>query len=305
MRKNNLHRLLRENMQRFKTKNLTESDNLQTASPNSNANWRQTFQDIPNDLDPVMLLTWWSDVYADMGSSVIGMSKQVEMGGALQDVRTELVSIADHTNKCRDKIRMIAPGVYAQVKDDVMILDMIKDDLVEEIKKLTTGAKFEEAATIAMQLEKIANTYARLSQYILEQSWDADGTGGDRYDTGAEAAAQAMTSGIQNLTSKSPAGKTPWPKADSTRVSALTPEQFYMLIRNKFSEGYSLKNIFDWWMTVYPDASAYICVTRILAPLQSFLSTGWGQNDPKLITNKQADQFYDYIKQIDRDRWNR
>ena len=297
--------ILAENMRRFRTKNLTELDNLQTASADSSANWQSTFQDFPRTTDATELIAWWMDVYADMGSMVMSIAKQIEMGDQLANFRSELTNIMQHTNKCRDKIQMISPKVYHQLKDDVVIFDMIKDDLVEEIKKLTTGNKFDEAASIVAQLEKIANSYSRVSGYLLEQSWDSTDSDEEQIDTKYQSSTEAMKSGVQNTRYKNPTGKTPWPSTDASYVKALSGEQYYALIRNKYIEGYSLYEIFSWWMDVYPHASTMIATGRSMAPLRSFLPSGWGTEDPPLINKKQYNQFFDYIKMSDREKWMR
>ena len=301
----NFYKILQENMRRFRTKNLTELDNLQTANSDPNADWQSTFRDFPRTTDATDLIMWWSDVAADMGSAVKLMAEKVEQGNTLADIRSELVNIMNHTTKCRDKIQMISPKVYNQIKDDVVILDMIKDDLVEEIKKLTTGTRFDEANSIVDQLEKIANSYVMVSEYLLEQSWDASDSDEEQIDTQYEKTAAAMASGVQDTRYAKPTGKTPWPSNDASYVKLLTKEQFYTLIRNKYIEGYSLKELFDWWMSVYPDASSYFGVIRIMYPLNGLIDNGIDTDDPPLISKKQENQFYDYIKKTDRARWNR
>ncbi len=297
--KRNIYRSLHENMRRFRTKNIAESDNLQPTD------WMSTFQASPRTTDATELIGWWSDVYADMGSAIQSIAKQIEMGDKLASFRNDLTSIMNHTNKCRDRIQLISPKVYNQIKDDVVILDMIKDDLVEEIKKLTTGTRFDEADSIVAQLEKIANSYTRVADFMLEQSWDASDSDEEQIDAQYHKTAEAMSSGVQDTRYKNPTGKTPWLSHDASYMKMLSPEQYYAMIRNKYVEGYSLKEIFDWWMSVYPDASSMFGVIRSMAPLQSYLSSGWKQDDPALITKKQHDQFYAYIKKTDHARWNR
>lgn len=303
--KRNFYKMLQENMRRFRTKNLQELDNLQTANSDSDGDWMATFRDFPSTTDATELIVWWSDVAAEMGSAVKSIAEQVEQGNTLADIRSELVNIMNHTTKCRDKIQIISPKVYNQIKDDIVILDMIKDDLVEEIKKLTTGTRFDEANSIVDQLEKIANSYVMVSEYLLEQSWDASDSDEEQIDTQYEKTAAAMASGVQDTRWKNPTGKTSWPSNDASYVKLLTKEQFYTLIRNKYMEGYSLKEIFDWWMGVYPNASSYIGVVRSMQPLRGFYASGEGGGDPWLFTKKQYNQFYDYIKKTDRVRWNR
>jgi len=194
--KRKLYRSLQENMRRFRTKNLTELDNLQVANSDASGDWQSTFQDFPSTADATDLIMWRSDVAADMGSAVKSIAEKIEKGDTLANHRSELVNITNHTNKCRDKIQLISPKVYHQIKDDIVILDMIKDDLVEEIKQLTTGNKFNEANSIVDQLEKIANSYVMVSGYLLEQSWDASASDEEQVDTQYEKSAKAMASGV-------------------------------------------------------------------------------------------------------------
>jgi len=63
--------------------------------------------------------------------------------------------------------------------------------------------------------------------------------------------------------------------------------------------------MFDWLMDVYPRASSRWAVTRIKYPLFGLIDNGIDTDDPPLISKKQYDQFYDYIKSTDRERWNR
>ena len=301
--KKNLHKILKENMRRFQTKNLTESNNIQSATADPSANWRSTFQDFPSTNDAVELIGWWTDVYSDMGSTLKTIAKQIEMGGQLSDVRSELVSIAQHTIKCRDKIQLISPQVYNQIKADVIIFDMIKDDLIEELKKLLKG-NFNEAGSIVTQLEKIANSYSMVSEYLLEQSWDSADSGEESADSEYKNAVIAKASGIQDTRYKKPTGKTPWPPATEEYMKTLSEDQYYELIRNKYMEGYSLYEVFSWWMDVYPHASTMIAVERSIKPLRS-VKGFWIQEDPALITKKQYGQFHDYIKALDREKFMR
>lgn len=307
MKRNNAYRILQENMRRFKTKNLNETYDIHSANLEHGDNWSQTFMDFPRTTDAVDLINWWSDVFADMGPAVLKIAKQIEMGDQLANYKSELTSIMNHTNKCTDKIKLIAPNVYNQIKDDVILLDMIKDDLVEEIKKLVSGTRFDEVASITAQLEKIANSYTRVSNWMLEQSWDSAESEYERIDTKHNAMKAAASSGVQNITYKKPTGKTPWPNYSADHVDVLMREgqPYYMLIRSKYLEGYSLKEIFDWWMNVFPNVSTYIGTYNSMAPLRSFLPSGMGTGDPALINNKQYNQFYDYIKMSNIEAWRK
>jgi hypothetical protein len=55
--------------------------------------------------------------------------------------RNDIKQLIQHTNKCVDKIRLIVPTAFNNVKQNSLILNNIKDDIVEELKELLDALK--------------------------------------------------------------------------------------------------------------------------------------------------------------------
>ena len=69
--------------------------------------------------------------------------------------------------------------------------------------------------------------------------------------------------------------------------------------RNKFLQGYSLMDIYNWWMRVVPSGEGFIIFDNFIARA---LFKSLDDNE-KLITNKQKNDFFEYIRRVDPQRF--
>jgi hypothetical protein len=272
---------------------IKESSELQRALPDSSVNWLETFNDMPRVADDVDLLMWWSDVYHDMGSTLAYYKKQIELGYKLKQFQNDIKQLIQHTNKCVDKIRLIVPTAFNNVKQNSLILNNIKDDIVEELKELLKLDDSIEMSEVADHIEKIADSYATAAEGLVEQTWDsedetelASNDDFNNYDTA-------------NIRIKNPTmAKTPWltyePKSSQDKYSPANVET-----RNKFLQGYSLMDIYNWWMRIVPRGEGFIMFDNFV---KRALYTSL-DDDEQLITSKQARDFMEYIRRVDPDRF--
>jgi len=156
------------------TQKLNEYE-LGNASEDNDGNWEEIFNDMkPQDITINELFGWWLEVYSAMASKLLGYSKQINLGHKLNKFDADIRKIISSTKTCMDKIAILAPGVFAKMKkDEAFLLNDIKDDLIEELKELLNKQSMQqESSDIAEKLERIADNYQRVSEELLQLSWD-------------------------------------------------------------------------------------------------------------------------------------
>jgi hypothetical protein len=273
--------------------NIKEASEIQQASPDSSADWLETFNDMPKVAGDVDLLMWWSDVYHDMGNTLAYYKKQIELGYKLTQFHNDIRQLIQHTNKCVDKIRLIVPKAFNNVKQNSLILNNIKDDIVEELKELLKLDDSTEMSAVTDHMEKIADSYATVAEGLIEQTWDSEAESElaskddfNKYDSA-------------NIRIKNPTmAKTPWltyaPISSADKYSPANVET-----RNKFLQGYSLMDIYNWWMRVEPRGEGFIMFDNFV---KRALYNSLDDNE-QLITGKQARDFHEYIRRVDPERF--
>ena len=274
---------------------INEATEIQQAIPDSSADWLATFNDMPNEAGEVDLLMWWSDVYHDMGNTLAYYKKQIELGYKLNQFHNDIKQLIQYTNKCVDKVKLIVPKAFNNVDRNSLILNNIKDDIVQELKELLKLGDYIEMSDVANHIEKIANTYAVTSEALVEQTWDYS----DEDETELASSDDFNKYASANLRINNPSmPKTPWlnykPSFDGGEFSPA-----YVETRNKFLQGYSLMDIYNWWMSIIPLMGGYmgsITVGRAL------WGDGW-QNSNPLITLNQKHDFTEYVRRADPDRF--
>jgi len=176
----NLRKLLRENMRRFRTKNLSEAmGSLQQSSPNENSGWERQFNSFSSQMssNPQSsnnLFGWWLEVYSSMADQLAFYAQKLNHGYKIEEFKSEILKIAKATGDCMNKFRTINPQLYDRlVKDDYgFVFRNIKDDLIDELQDLVLNAKKLNSSQLSHTLEHIADAYQFRSESILNMSWD-------------------------------------------------------------------------------------------------------------------------------------
>jgi len=176
----NLRKLLRENMRRFRTKNLNEQmGSLQQSSPNGNSGWEQQFNSFASQMrnnpqSSNSLFGWWLEVYSAMADQLAFYAQKLNHGYQIEEFKPEILKIAKATGDCMTKFRTINPPLYDRlVKDDWgFVFRNIKDDLIDELQDLVLNAKKLNSSELSHTLKDIADAYQFRSENLLNISWD-------------------------------------------------------------------------------------------------------------------------------------
>ena len=190
---------------------------------------------------------------------------------------------------------MIVPTAFNNVKENSLILNNIKDDIVEELKELLKLDDSVEMSEVADHIEKIADSYGRAAEGLIEQTWDYS----DEDKTELASIDDFNKYASANIRIKNPTmPKTQWlnyaPTSSNDKNSPANVET-----RNKFLQGYSLMDIYNWWMRVVPSGEGFIIFDNFIARA---LFKSLDDNE-KLITNKQKNDFFEYIRRVDPQRF--
>jgi hypothetical protein len=179
-KRKNLKKLLKENMRRFKTKNLNESGgSLQQASPDPDADWEGVFNSFSEFMGDHnqrsnQILGWWLEVYSAMADTLAYYAEQLMDGQSITQYQPDILKIIDATDKCIHKFQTVTPDIYkAFLEEDCeyMIRD-IRDDLIGELKDLLRKSNKLKSYALGEKLEPIADAYQEMSEEILHVSWD-------------------------------------------------------------------------------------------------------------------------------------
>jgi hypothetical protein len=176
-----LKNLLKKNMRRFKTKNLSETGRgvLQTATPNKDSGWESMFNDFASFMGDQnsksnQIFGWWLEVYAAMGEQLAFYAEQLKEGRPINEFQQDILKIADASITCIKKFQTTTSDLWNAFQDDGYdyIVDDIKDDLVGELKDLIkTSSKFKPYK-LGERLAELADDYQTMSEQLLEFSWD-------------------------------------------------------------------------------------------------------------------------------------
>lgn len=188
----NLRKLLRENMRRFRTKNLNEAGgSLQQSKPDENSGWQRLFNSFSsmmssNPQSSNNLFGWWLEVYSSMADQLAFYAQQLNLGYNIKQFEPEILKIAKATGDCMTKFQNINPQLYDRlVKDGYeYVFRRIKDDQIGELHDLLKDVKNLNSAAASRTLKDIADEYQFRSENILNLSWDyaVDSTNSDNSD---------------------------------------------------------------------------------------------------------------------------
>jgi hypothetical protein len=242
--------LLAENMRRFKTKNLNEDNTIfQKASPNENSNWKEVFRDMkPTDITVNELFGWWLEVYSAIADKLLYYSEQLDRGNKITQYSNDILEMIGATKTCIDKISMLHPEVYAKMrKDESILLNDIKDDLIEELRELLKNPQMYESNDIAEKLSNISNDYQRISNSLLELSWDYTDDEDESGYNPTDFNNKPVDNNIFNYHIKQTQSETPW---ISTNIEDWDERNAELI--NKLNQGKTLYEIYSWLMNTQP-----------------------------------------------------
>jgi hypothetical protein len=278
--------ILSENMRRFRTKNLNEETIFKKASEENDGNWEEIFNDMkPSDISVNELFGWWLEVYSAIASKLLNYSKQINLGHKLNEFESDIQKIISATKTCVDKISMLHPNVYAKMrKNEAFLLNDIKDELIEELRELFRKKSMDQQSNdISEKLESIADNYQRISEDLLELSWDYTD---DEDELSSSDAQTNNTSPVNddafNYRIKPTQKPTPW----ITYEMGVNPndteghENKRSEMINKLKQGKSLGEIYNWLMNTQGYSHGRFASSHISS---LFYNRYYGTDTPPLV----------------------
>jgi len=293
-------------MRRFRTKNLNEETVFKKASEENDGNWEEIFNDMkPTDITINELFGWWLEVYSAIASKLLGYSKQINLGRKLNEFDSDIRKIISATKTCMDKIAILSPGVFAKMKkDEAFLLNDIKDDLIEELKELLNKQSMQqESSDITEKLQQIADDYQRISEYLLEISWDYVEDEGELGDGDLENIQTKKKLKPEEIVAMNyhiqPTQKTtPW----ITTKMAVDPHDteghanFQLETVNKLKQGKTLIEIYNWLMSTQGYSHGRIAYGFMSS---MFYDRYYGTDTPPLVPFDTIMSFHKAVGKLD------